>query len=90
MKHNLIVSDWRTVLRHWSLWLASTGTAFVSWFVASPETAIAAWHMLPDDLKASLPPQLVGYVGVGLLVLSVLAKFVNQWRLQRIVSDPPQ
>lgn len=90
MKQNLIVSDWRVVLRHWSLWLASTGTAFVAWFVASPETAIAAWHMLPDDLKASLPHNVTAQIGIGLLILSVLAKFVNQWRLQRVTKDTPQ
>jgi len=90
MKQNLIVSDWRAVLRHWSLWLGGVGTAFVSWFVASPEAAVAAWAMLPDDLKASLPPKVVAYTGIGLLVLSLAAKFVNQWRLRRLVTGTPQ
>jgi len=74
---------WGEIRNHWSLWLASTGTAFVSWFVASPETAIAAWNMLPADLKASLPHNVTAQIGIGLLILSVLAKFVNQQRLKR-------
>ena len=83
MSDNVIVSDWREVLRHWSLWLGSVGTALVGWFMAAPESAIAAWAMLPADLKAHLPPQLVGMFGLSLFVLSLAAKFINQRKLRQ-------
>lgn len=82
MSEDVIVSNWREVLRHWSLWLGSSGAALVGWFVTAPESAIAAWAMLPADLKAHLPPQLVGLFGLGLFVLALVAKFINQRKLQ--------
>lgn len=83
MSDNVIVSNWREVLRHWSLWLGSVGTALVGWFMAAPESAIAAWAMLPPDLKSNLPPQLVGMFGLSLFVLSLTAKFINQRKLRQ-------
>ena len=83
MSDTVIVSNWRQVLRHWSLWLGSVGTALVGWFMAAPESAIAAWAMLPADLKAHLPPQLVGMFGRSLFVLSLTAKFINQRKLRQ-------
>lgn len=79
--HDRLVDNAREVWRYWSLRLGAIGTAFVAWFVASPETAIAAWAMLPADLKAFLPPQFVGYFGVTMFALSLLAKFIKQKNL---------
>lgn len=78
---NRLVDNAREVWRHWSLWLGGIGSAFVAWFVSSPETAIAAWAMLPDDLKGHLPPQIVGYFGVIMFVCSLIAKFIKQRKL---------
>ena len=82
MADNVIVSNWRQVLRHWSLWLGGAGTALAGWLVLAPESAIMAWAMLPEDLKAALPPTVVGHVAVVLFLLSLLAKFINQRSLQ--------
>ena len=82
MSKQLIVSNWREVLRHWSLWLGGLGSGFVGWFITAPESAIAAWAMLPADLKAHLPPQMVGYFGFALFLMALLAKFVNQQKLR--------
>ena len=83
----MIVSNWREVLRHWSLWLGGAGSAFAGWFITAPESAIAAWAMLPADLKAHLPPNIVGMFGVTLFVLALVAKFINQRRLQQARSS---
>lgn len=82
MSRNVIVSNWREVLRHWSLWLGGLGTTLAGWMVLAPESAIMAWAALPDDMKAALPPTLVGYMAVALLALSLVAKFINQRSLQ--------
>lgn len=79
---NFIVSNAREVLRHWSLWLGTAGTALAGWFVAAPESAIMAWAMLPEDMKAALPPSLVGYAAVTLWALALVAKFINQRKLK--------
>ena len=78
---NRLVGNVREVWQHWSLRLGAFGTAFVAWFVASPEMAVQAWAMLPVDIKNLLPPEIVGYFGIGLLVLGLLAKFVKQRKL---------
>lgn len=83
-----ILNDWREVRKRWSLWLAGAGTSFLGWFVTAPESAFTAWAMLPEDLKAHLPPQVVAHIGFALLVMSLLAQFVNQRQLQRKAKAP--
>jgi Ca2+/Na+ antiporter len=77
------VDNAREILRYWSLKLDALGTAFVAWFIASPESAIAAWAMLPEDLKNTLPPQIVGYFGIGLFAASLISRFIKQPGLKR-------
>ena len=82
-----LVNNAREVWRHWSLRLGAIGAAFVAWFVTSPETAIAAWAMLPQDLKEHLPPYLVGYFGLAMFIVSLAAKFIKQRKLPSNQND---
>ncbi len=71
--------DFKTPLRHWSLWLSGAGTAALGLALALPETALRLWmDVLPDDLKALLPPETGLKVSLVLLVASILAKFIRQ------------
>jgi hypothetical protein len=52
------------------------------WFSVQAMTlAIAiqgAWEMIPDDMKAGIPPKLVTVVTVGLLALGIAGRLVKQ------------
>ena len=37
-----------------------------------------AWLSIPDDLKTSLPPHLVNWVSIGLLVAGIAGRLVSQ------------
>ena len=52
------VTNWREHWRYWSVRLGVIGSIFVSWFVAFPESALHAWAILPDDIKAMAVPVL--------------------------------
>jgi hypothetical protein len=39
---------------------------------------LAAWLVLPADLKASIPPEWVGYAAVFLLALGTFGRLVDQ------------
>jgi hypothetical protein len=38
----------------------------------------AAWEVLPPDMKAGIPPKLVTWITVGLLVLGIAGRLVKQ------------
>lgn len=52
------------------------------WFsVQAMALAIAiqgTWEVLPPDMKSDIPPKLVTYVTLGLLVLGVAGRLVKQ------------
>lgn len=37
-----------------------------------------AWEVIPADMKASIPPALVTYTTLGLLVLGIAGRLVDQ------------
>lgn len=39
---------------------------------------LGAWATVPDDMKAGIPPQLVFYGSVALLVLGTVGRLVDQ------------
>jgi hypothetical protein len=67
MKKLQLVEDWRKAWR---------------WFSVNAMVLAAAiqgaWLQIPDDMKASIPPALVSYSTITLLVLGVLGRLLKQ------------
>ena len=71
--------DFKTPLRHWSLWLSGAGTAALALALTLPETALRLWmDVVPDQLKALLPPETGLKISLVLMAASIVAKFVRQ------------
>lgn len=77
-----IVSHWRTIFKQWSFWLGAAGTAITSALLASPDLALQVWLMMPPDLKATIPERFTPFIGVGVFVLGLIAKFIRQTKLE--------
>lgn len=39
-----------------------------------PDALLGAWHMMPDDLKQSLPPVAVKWISYAVFLVSVIAR----------------
>lgn len=74
--------DWRLVWRTWSFRLSVVGAFVTSLLIAAPDLALQVWAMLPADLKATIPPQYMPYVGVAIGLLGIVAKFLKQAKLE--------
>lgn len=76
-----LIDDWRKAWRFLSIQLGIVGSTVAGWLVAFPDHALAVWATLPDDLKAVLPAQYMPLFGVGIFVLSLIARIVKQRKL---------
>ena len=71
--------DFKSPLQHWSLWLSGAGTAALGMALMAPEMALRLWiDVVPDELKALLPPETGLRISLFLLVASIAAKFIRQ------------
>lgn len=75
------VSHARLLWKTWSIWLGSLGTTLTAICYAFPDAAIAAWSYLPDDVKSTLPPSVVSFIGPFLMFMGLLSQFVKQHKL---------
>lgn len=73
-----LIKNWREGWRFWSANLTALGALIITWFTASPDAMIGAWMMLPAEFKAQIPPQYMAFIGVAILVLGYLSRFVKQ------------
>lgn len=78
MKKPELIEDWRDFWRFWSVRLAAVGTAITGLLVAFPDAALAAWAILPHELKSSIPPQYMPLIGVVVFALSIVARLIRQ------------
>lgn len=62
-----LVDNWKSLWKSFSLWAmaVSTGT-------------LLFWPTLPDDFTKALPDGTVSYVAVGVLVLGIIGRGVDQ------------
>lgn len=81
------IEDWRDFWRFWSVRLATVGTAITGLLIAFPDAALAAWAILPDELKSSIQPQYMPLIGVGVFALSIVARLVKQKNLRKGVEE---
>lgn len=77
-----LVEHWRLVWRTWSFRLGVIGTVLTSLLLASPDLALQVWAMMPDDLKATIPQRYTPFIGVAIMALSFVAKFIKQAKLE--------
>lgn len=80
-----LIPDWKKAWRFWSMRLAALGTAITSLLILWPDAALQAWNLLPQDLKSVLPERMVPIIGVGIFILSMVARVINQPKL----NTPP-
>lgn len=78
-----LIDNWQKAWKFWSLRLGIIGTAITSVFLASPDAALYAWAILPDDLKSTLHPDLIRFVGVFVLIASFGARVVKQPKIDQ-------
>lgn len=82
-----LIEGWRKWYKLWSVRLTVLGTLIVGWFLASPDAFLQVWLMLPQDLKDTLPPSVVKFIPIAILVAGTLARVVKQKKLPQVNTD---
>lgn len=77
-----LIPDWRKSWKFWSIRLGVIGTVLTSIFLAAPDAALYAWALLPEDIKAHMPPAVIKFMGIGIMAASFIARVVQQPKLQ--------
>jgi hypothetical protein len=78
VERKLLVDDARNWWRWWSMRLNALGLAILAWVQIDPVSVLYVWAMMPEEVKAVLPPRILVFVGLGLFALSMIARVVKQ------------
>lgn len=81
-----LVEGWQKWHKFWSTRLGALGVTVTSIFVADPNAAQTFWNNLPSDVKSLVPPQYMPFIGIGLFVVSMVARFVVQQKLRKDIQ----
>lgn len=73
-----IVTHARLLVKTWSVWLASIGSAIGAWVQSFPDSAMTAWTSLPVDVKSFIPQHYLGLIASFMVAMAVIAQFVRQ------------
>ena len=77
-----LVDDARKRWRRWSVRLNAAGLAILSLGI-DPTIALTVWNLMPDPIKAILPPRFLLLAGLILFAFAMLAVFVKQPSLDK-------
>lgn len=70
-----------------SNWLLGAWISFCSLLQLWPDTMMHVWVMMPDDLKAALPPFAVKAISYSILLLSMLGKMHAMNKANKRLKD---
>lgn len=71
-----LVEDWRKAWRWFSVNAMILAAAIQG-----------AWLQIPDDMKSSIPPQLVQYATIALLIFGVVGRLIQQGKEEGVEDD---
>ncbi|AAQ63339.1 holin [Burkholderia phage BcepNazgul] len=83
-----LVDDWRNLVKFSSTWFIAVGVVLQSWIEVAPDTLLHVWVLMPDDMKALIPPQYARFVPIAIIVLAVPFRIIKQARLARTQPRP--
>lgn len=70
-----------------SNWLLGAWISFCSLLQLWPDAMMHVWVMMPDDLKAALPPIAVKAISYSILLLSMLGKMHAMNKANKRLKD---
>lgn len=83
-----LIEDWTCKLwRLWSIRLNAIGLAILGWVQFDPASALAAWKLMPGEVRAVLPENFVALTGGAFFALSMLARLVHQPKLEAKLEE---
>lgn len=82
-----LIQGWQKWHKFWSTRLGLAGTAIATFLIANPDIANVLWLNLPAEIKSAIPPQYMPLIGVAIFVVSLVAKFVAQPKLQEQIKN---
>lgn len=74
-------------MRKLSNWLLGAWISFCSLLQLWPDAMMHVWVMIPDDLKAALPPIAVKAISYSILLLSMLGKMHAMNKANKRLKD---
>lgn len=75
-----LIDDVRRIWKFFSVWLVVLAGFVQSVFIVAPETILEIWHVLPNELKETIPPQYVQFITVGILITAIIGRAIKQKR----------
>lgn len=74
-------------MKRLSNWLLGGWISVCSLLQIWPESMLYVWGMMPDDLKAALPPIVVKGVSYSIMLVSILGKMHSMRKENRRLRD---
>lgn len=75
-----LIDDVRRIWKFISVWLIVAAGFVQSIFIVAPDTILEIWHVLPQELKATIPPQYVQFITIIILVFAIVGRAIKQKR----------
>ncbi|WP_368648536.1 hypothetical protein ABRY95_13725 [Castellaniella ginsengisoli] len=80
-----LIDNWRQCHRFWSVRLQLAGAAILTFVEGFPDAFVSVWSVIPADVRAEIPSDLVRWVGIAVVAVGIIARIVRQDRLH----EPP-
>lgn len=82
-----LIDEWKNGWKFTSVQLQALGSAIFALFMAWPDAALAAWNVMPAEVKALLPERAMMLVPLPLFIAAMVARFIKQEKLAIVTES---
>lgn len=83
----MLVDDVAKIRKAWSARLSGIGAAIMALLTVWPDSVLALWQVLPAEVHAIMPQQLVAGIAAFIFIMTFVSRFVKQAKLHDEQND---
>lgn len=74
-----LISNWKESYKFFSNIISFIGLLLMAILADLPSHIVSSWAILPEELKAALPPEAWIYVAMALFILNIVSRAIKQF-----------
>lgn len=74
-----LVHNWKEGYKFFTNIISFIGIILMTLLTDLPSHIVASWSLIPDEIKSTLPPEVVAGIAIVIFILNIISRLIKQF-----------